>query len=198
MGNPGLQALSFVLGTLLDLYALVVAIRVVMQAVGASGFSPIAQFVIKVTDPLLQPIRKLVPNVKGINLAALLLCFLVLLIKALFFKVLHQSEWLANAQIPVYALAIPGLLVYSFVSLINLFFNIFIYSIIIMALLSWISPDPNNPVIEILHALTSPILRRVRRYIPPMGGLDLSSLAAIIGLYALKIIVVGTLVSILF
>lgn len=196
MGNPAIEALSFVIGTLLSLYAMVCAVRFIMQAVGVSGYGPIAQFVIKATDPLLAPMRKVIPQFRGYNLAALLLCFLVLLIKALFFKVLAQSDVLAGYRIGVQTLAIPGLLTFAVLATINLFFNIFIYSIVILALLSWFSPDPNNPMIQLLQSLTHPVLRHVRRFVPPVGGLDLSSLLAIVGLFAIKIMVMGTLIGI--
>jgi len=62
--------------------------------------------------------------------------------------------------------------------------------------LSWISPDPNSPIYEILNPIAYPVLGRVRQFVPPLGGLDLSALVAILGLYAAKIFVIGMLVSV--
>ncbi len=193
MGNPTLTALSFVLKTLLNLYALVVAVRFVMQAVGASGFGPIAQFILQATDPLLRPLRNFVPRFRQYDLAALLLLFVVLLLKSIILKALGQSDLLAGIPSALYALGTPQLVAFSLLSMLNLFFNIFIFSIFILAILSWIAPDPRNPVYEVLQPLAAPVLNRVRRYVPPLGGLDLSALVALIGLYAIKIVIIGTL-----
>ena len=200
MGNtsPTLTALSFLIKTIANLYALVVAIRFVMQAVGASGYGPIAQFIIQATDPLLAPLRKFVPRFRGYDLATLLLLFAVLLLKGLILKVMLQSDSIANILFPLHMMGVGQVVIFTLLSMLNLFFNVFIFSIFILAILSWIAPDPRNPVYEILQAITSPILSRVRKYIPPMGGLDLSALAALLGLYALKIIVIGTLQNALF
>lgn len=198
MGNPTMDALSFILGALFNIYALIVAVRFVMQAVNADGYSPVAQGVIRLTDPLLLPLRKFIPSIRGYDVAALLLCFVVLLLKALVFKLLGQSDILAGFRYSLGLMAVPQLITYSLLSLLNLFFNIFIYSIIILAILSWVSPDPRNPMYALLSDLARPVLSRVRRFVPPLNGFDLSTLVAIIGLYALKILVIGNLAQLLF
>jgi len=129
------------------------------------------------------------------NLAALLLCFLVLLAKSLILKVLSQPGYVGGYSFGLQTMGFGGIVYYAFVSLINLLFNIFIFSIVILALLSWISPDPNSPIYEILNPIAYPVLGRVRQFVPPLGGLDLSALVAILGLYAAKIFVIGVLVS---
>ena len=195
MANPALSSLSFIIGAIFDLYALVVALRFVMQAVGAGAQGPISEFILRATNPLVLPLERLIPRFRQFNLAALVLCFLILSLKALIFKALSQVGYVGAFPFQLPSMGLIGLLWYAFVSVISLIFNIFIFSIIILALLSWISPDPRSPIYEILNPITYPVLSRVRKFVPPLGGLDLSALAAIIGLYALKIFVVGVLVS---
>ena len=83
------------------------------------------------------------------------------------------------------------------IDLLALFFNIFFFAIIIMAVLSWISPGGYNPVGALVSGISEPLIRPVRRYIPPLGGLDLSPLVVLIGLQVLKILVIGTLMQML-
>jgi len=196
MANPAISSLSFIIGALFDLYALVVALRFVMQATGARADGPIVEFILRITNPLVAPLERLIPRFRQFNLAALLLCFLVLLIKALIFKVLGQIGHVGGFRFPLPAMGLPAVVYFAFVSVISLIFNIFIFSIVILALLSWISPDPRSPIYEILNPIAYPILGRVRQFVPPLGGLDLSALVAILGLYAAKIFVVGVLVSV--
>jgi len=144
MANPAISSLSFIIGALFDLYALVVALRFVMQATGARADGPIVEFILRITNPLVAPLERLIPRFRQFNLAALLLCFLVLLI------------------IPLPAMGLPAVVYFAFVSVISLIFNIFIFSIVILALLSWISPDPRSPIYEILNPIAYPILGRVR------------------------------------
>lgn len=196
MGNPALDAFSFIVSTIFDIFALLVAVRFLMQATRADYYNPIAQAVVKITDPLLKPLRRVIPGFKGMDMAALVLCLLVLLVKLLVvMKLLGLRAGVAGYLIPVAGLGLGKLISLSVLDLINLFFNIAIYSIVILALLSWIVPDPRNPLYSLLQSLTDPILRRVRAIVPPIGGLDLSALVAIVGLYALKILVMGTLMG---
>ena len=197
MANPAISSISFIIGALFDLYALVVALRFVMQATGARADGPIVAFILRITNPLVAPLERLIPRFRQFNLAALLLCFLVLLVKALIFKALSQTGHIGGFRFPLPAMGLPAVVYFAFVSVISLLFNIFIFSIVILALLSWISPDPRSPIYEILNPIAYPILSRVRQFVPPLGGLDLSALVAILGLYAAKIFVVGVLVALI-
>lgn len=199
MTGSALTALSFIISTIFDLFALLVAVRFIMQATRADYYNPIAQAVVKITDPLLRPLRKVIPGWKGFDMASVVLCLLVLFFKLIVVtQLLGSQAAVAGYLIPLGGAGLATLIGLSFVDLINLFFNIAIYSIVILALLSWIVPDPRNPLYSLLQSLTDPILRHVRGVIPPIGGLDLSALVAIIGLYALKIFVIGTLIQLVF
>jgi len=196
MTGPALGSLGFLLGTLLNLYAMVVALRFVMQAVRADYYNPIAQFVVKATDPLLVPLRRVVPSVKGLDTASLLLAFAVLTLKLLAFKVLGLEAAPAFGRVIDPALfGAPALVYLAVVDLVHLLFNIFIFAIFIQALMSWLPNGGNNPAAGLLERITAPVLSPVRKVIPPLGGLDLSALAALIGLYAVRLFVVGVLLG---
>ncbi len=72
---------------------------------------------------------------------------------------------------------------------------LYMWIIIIRALISWVNPDPWNPIVQILHRLTDPVLLTIRRRIPfaIAGGIDLSPIIAILILYFLQIAVVGSM-----
>lgn len=196
MTGPALSSIGFIVGTLLNLYAMVAALRFVMQAVRADYFNPIAQFIVKATDPLLVPMRRVIPSIAGHDTSSLLLAFIVLVIKLLLFKLLALGSAPAAGQFINTAIASAPQLVYvGFVDLVHLLFNIFIFSLFIQALLSWLPAAHSHPVNGLLYSITSPILNPIRRFVPPLGGLDLSTLVAIIGLYAVRIFVVGVLME---
>jgi len=189
MGNPALSAIEFILSTVLYLYAVIMALRFVMQTVRADYYNPLAQFVVAATDPLLKPARRVIPSIGRYDTASLLLCFGVLLLKFLVVIALGMGA----AKISAIAL-----LPVTLVEMIDLFFNIFIYALFIQAILSWFPGAQGNPATSLLNSITQPVLAPVRQFVPPLGGFDLSVLVAIIGLGAMQILVVGTLRNLLF
>lgn len=194
MGNPALSALAFILGTLFNLYATVVAVRFVMQVVRADYYNPLAQGIVKITDPLLVPLRRVVPSIKRYDTASLLLCFGVLFLKLVIFKALSlgavpsMGSHLLASQLPT-----AGLLIVAFLDLIHQFFNVFIYALIIQAVMSWIPGSTANPVYGLVSSISEPVLRPLRNLIPPIGGIDLTVFFTILGLFALRIFLLGTL-----
>ena len=157
----------FLIDILFQLYATALLIRVLLQWVHADFYNPVSQFIVKITNPPVIPLRKIIPGLGGIDMATLLLAFLVLAIKAM---IIYQT--VEPVAIGILALGQTLILIIS----------IFLYSIIIQAILSWVNPDPYNPAVSLLNSITFPVLKHFRKIIPPMGGMDLSSLFAIIAL----------------
>lgn len=182
MGNAG-AGFNFLISTLFDLYAFVIMLRFLMQATRADYYNPVSQFVVKATDPLLKPLRKVIPGFGGYDIAALVLCFLVLLIK---FILLQSIGGVAVAGIGgSIVAAIFG--AYREVGLIGVVFDVFFFSILAMVILSWVSPG-GNPISGLLRSITSPILSPIQKFVPPMGGFDLSPLVALIGIQFIRIV----------
>jgi len=155
----------FLIDILLQLYATALLIRVLLQWVGADFYNPVSQFIVKITNPPVKPMRKLIPGFFGIDMATLVLSILVLAIKVM---VVYQTL----NPIAISLLAIGQVLMLTL--------SIFLYSIIIQAILSWVNPDPHNPAVSLLNSLTFPVLKHFRNLLPPMGGMDLSPMIAII------------------
>lgn len=165
----------FLLDTLFNIYIALVLLRFLLQQVGADFYNPISQFIVKATNKPVLIARRVIPSYRGIDLGCLTLAVLLIFIKL--------SVLLSLNGIP---LSLGGLLIYSLHDLIELVFDIFIFAIFIQAILSWINPDPYNPVSAVLTSLTRPILRPIRKRLPVMSGLDLSTIVALIGLMFIK------------
>lgn len=174
--------LEFLLSTLVGLYITAILLRFLLHAVRADAYNPISQFLRKVTDPALSPLRRLIPNWRGKDMAALTLALLLQCV------LLFVVAWLRGRGI-----SIGMLLPWALAELLSITFNIFIFAIIIQAVMSWISPGVYNPVTSLVHSLNAPVLRPVSRLIPPISGVDLSPLFAILGLQVAKMLLVPVL-----
>ncbi|MGB1701505.1 MAG: YggT family protein, partial [Cycloclasticus sp.] len=75
--------------------------------------------------------------------------------------------------------------------------NVFIYSIFAVVIISWINPGSYNPVVEVLHNITEPVLKPFRRLIPPVSGMDLSPIAALLALQVLKMLLIPPLFALI-
>jgi YggT family protein len=178
--------LVFLVQVIFGLYALVVMLRFLLQAVRADFYNPLSQFIVKVTSPVLNPLRKVIPSIGGKDTASLVLAWLVLTIELMLtFLILGQGMQ------PLLSLlvGIPKLL--------ELTFNIFIFSILIQVIISWVNPGSYNPAIGVIHSLTEPLLAPARRAIPPIGGIDLSPMVVMIGLYLLQMLLIPPLQSLM-
>lgn len=197
MISSAFNAIGFIFGILFNLYATIVAVRFVMQVVRADYYNPLAQAVVKLTNPLLVPLRRFIPSFKNYDTASIVLIFLVLLVKLLVFKYLPLGHVQAIGQpIVVAQLSMVSLILLGVLDVIHQLFNVFIFALIIQAILSWIPGAAGNPVQGITAAISEPVLRPLRKMIPPMGGIDLTVFFTIIGLFALRMFLLGTLSSI--
>ncbi len=157
----------FLIDIIFQLYATALLIRLLLQWVRADFYNPVSQFIVKITNPPVMPLRKIIPGYGGIDLATLLLAIAVMMIKIII----------------IYQVVDPffiGLMTLS--QTLVLIVSIFLYSIIIQAILSWVNPDPYNPIVSLLNSLTHPVLKHFRALVPPINGFDISSIFAIIAL----------------
>jgi YggT family protein len=170
------SALIFLIKTVADLYLLTFLLRFIMQWVRAGYDNPLAQFVYKVTSPLVVPARRVLPSIGGVDTPTL--AVLVVLEIAVTFVLLR----LVGLSLPV-----PELLLYSLLRLIALTLWFYTGAIIVYAVLSWFGNRGMNPIAALLGDLVEPVLRPARRLLPPIGGLDLSPLIVILLLQAASI-----------
>jgi len=177
-----LNPLEFLLSTLFQLYITVVMLRFLLQWVRADFYNPVSQFVVKVTNPLLRPMRRVIPGWGGIDIAAVVLMLLLQLFSLLLI-LLFRGQGIPMATLVLWSLA----------ELISLAFNLYIIAIIVQAILSWITPGHYNPFSSILYTLTEPLLRPARRLLPPISGIDLSPLLVLLALQVGKMLIVPPL-----
>ncbi|MCC5880084.1 MAG: YggT family protein [Idiomarina sp.] len=167
----------FLVQTLFNLYIMAVVLRIWLQLARADFFNPLSQFVARVTNPLIKPLERVIPSKGRLNLAAVLLGIVLSIIA------IYVRGTMMGANIEMVPLMIVGVLSFVSITLQLMFWIIFI-----RAILSWFSQG-GNPLELVMHQLTEPLLRPVRRVIPAIGGLDLSVLFVLLGIQFLRILI---------
>lgn len=175
--------LLFVISTLFDLYLFILIIRVVLASVGADYFHPFTQLIIKMSDIFIRPMKKIFTKPAALQSASIALIILIGTLK--FFLVS-----LINARFPY----LPGLFVLAIGDSIKLILLAFFYGILIQVVLSWVQPF--SPMNRILTQFISPIMTPIQRIIPPIGGIDISPIPAMMLLQATSILIVNPLMSV--
>ena len=185
MGNDYLtNPLVFLISTLFDLYILIVMLRFIFQIIRADFYNPLSQFIVKVTSPLLIPIRRIIPAMGNIDTSCVILLLALQLIKLSIVGLLSGGMF-----------AIGMLLVLTVAETVSLVFSVFTFGILIQVILSWVSPGTHNPVTAVLYSLTEPVLGPFRRLIPPIAGFDLSPIAALLALQIGKMLVMPPILA---
>jgi YggT family protein len=172
----------FLIDTLFSLYILAVVLRFLLQWCGAEFYNPISQFLVKVTHPPLRILRRYVPSMGKIDTSSLVLV-LTLQMLADFFILLLKGL----------TIGIGALTILSITQLITLLINIFIFAVFARAILSWLNPGAFQSASSILFSLTEPLLNICRKFIPDLGGIDLSPLIALLLLQLAKMVILPPL-----
>ncbi|WP_373017510.1 YggT family protein [Thiomicrorhabdus sp.] len=180
VGQGGLYLLQFVVG--LVIFALM--LRFLLRATHADWRHPIVQFIAKVTNPLCAPVNKVLSTRGRWDWAAIITA---LVIHAIF---VWGIGMLTGREFGVIAIALAAV-----TEIMNQLLDMMFWLIIIQAILSWVSPG-YNPNMVIFTQLTQPILAPFQRLVPPIGGMDLSPLVAILAIKLFQIVVVGSLAQI--
>ncbi len=190
-----LSPLMLIINTLFDLYVLLVLLRFLLQMFRADFYNPVSQFVVRVTTPPLRPLRRVIPSIGGQDTASIVLCLVVIYVKFLILRLLDiPAVQISNALAPIGSASYAGLLVFCIADLISLTLTVFLIAIIIQVILSWINPGHYNPVIGLVNRIAEPVLRPIKRIVPPLGGLDLSPLFACLALMVAKMLIVPPIV----
>ncbi|GDX05374.1 YggT family protein [Buttiauxella sp. WJP83] len=167
--------LTFLVKTLIELYVMVLLIRIWMQWSRCDFYNPFAQFIVKITQPIVGPLRRIIPSIGPIDTSSLLVAFILTTLK---YPVL--------LLIQVGALSLdPMNLLVGLLSLLKSAGTLVFWVIIIRSLMSWISQG-RSPIEYVLMQLTEPMMAPIRRVIPAMGGIDFSAMVVILILYALN------------
>lgn len=180
------NALSFLLQTILGLFTLAVLLRFYLQLTNAPFQNPASQAVVALTNFAVKPLRRIIPGWRGLDLSTLLLAFVGQLLLQLGTLWLHDFPLLVAGHIIwviLLGLAVVGVL--------KLSIYIFLYAVLMQAILSWV--NPHTPITPVLNALTEPLLRPLRKYIPSASGIDLTPLVVFIIAEMLLIVVIAPL-----
>ena len=169
---------AFLVDILFYLYTLVLMLRLLLQWVKADFYNPASQFIVKVTNPLVIPLRRIIPGYGGIDFATLVLVLAITALKLVLVLMVSGA--------PLGSLSPVGLILQTLLDTVDLVLNIFLFAIIVQAILSWVNPDPYNPMVGLLNSLTWPVLKHFRRLLPPIGGFDISPIFAIIVIMFIK------------
>ena len=176
-------AAVYVLQTLGSLYLLIVLLRFVLQLVRANFYNPLCQFVVKATQPLLKPLRRIIPSLFGLDMSSLVLAILVqLLLMALTLLLTYGTT--GNPL---------QLLIWSLIGVTALFLKIFFFALIISVILSWVAPGSHNPGAELVNQICEPALAPFRKILPNLGGLDISPILAFMVLKLIDMLVINNL-----
>ncbi|PKM22362.1 MAG: hypothetical protein CVV10_04660 [Gammaproteobacteria bacterium HGW-Gammaproteobacteria-14] len=172
-------AFLFLLGFAIDMYILLLLTRFLLQLVRADFYNPLSQFVVKATNPVLMPLRKLVPGYGGMDVAALISVVVLVITKLVVFNILVFGSL---------RLGPLDLLLVSVREIARLLLNYLFWAIILRIILSWVSPDPRNPVTLVVGQITEPVMAPARKLLPAMGGLDLSPILILLAIQFIQIL----------
>ncbi len=174
-----MEAINYLLKFAFDAVLMILILRVWLQLVRADFYNPLSQFIVKVSNPLVIPLRRIIPGLGGVDLATIVLAYVVATLTFIIIPLLNGGpiDILSALYLGlIYLIKQAGMLLFMIM--------------LIMALMSWVVQG-YNPTLMIFNQLTAPVLTPIRRIIPSIGGLDLSVLIAFLLLNVLNILLSG-------
>jgi len=179
------EAIIFLVKLFFDIYILALILRYLLTIVRVDSLNPLSTLIMKVTNPLLKPLRKTIPGYFGIDWASIISLFLVQAIEIILVALI------ITGGIPAFS----GLTMLTIAYLLRTILYIYLFIIIIQVIISWINPNVYNPITTIMYQISEPILKPIRQFIPSSGGLDFSPLVALIIINLLMILIISPLMD---
>lgn len=168
--NPS-GAFIYLISTVTDLYVTAILLRLLLQWVKADFYNPLSQFLIKITNPVLVPARRIIPSIGPLDTASVVVMYALEIMQLVIIGLISQPDY-----------GLTFLLVFSLQKLIIALIMIYFVLIIARVIVSWIANQSRHPIIPLIYQLTDPVLRPINKVLPPIGGFDLSPLIALIAL----------------
>ena len=165
------DVLHFLINIVFSLFGIALILRAWMFSIRLHPFNPYSQAVLRATNWMVDPIRKVIPTGNRWDWPSLLACWLTALVFLLLTWILFTGQ-LPSAQ------SLPPALLAAVLTVLKWTFNVILWMTLIQAILSWV--NPLAPVMPVLHTLTAPLLDPIRRILPNLGGLDLSPLVLLV------------------
>lgn len=173
MPNPLLLILSFAV----NLFAMLCLLRFLLQVAKANFYSPIVNSIMKITDPVLQPIRKILPSSRQIDLASLLAVLVLYSIAEFIFVTRVGPDVIQD--FPIWSFVWNGA-----VDAVNYSIWIYLIAILVSVIMSWIAPNVYSPAAELARQIADPLLAPIRKFLPSIAGFDFSPMLAMFVLFA--------------
>ncbi len=167
--------LTFLVKTLIDLYVMVLLLRIWMQWSRCDFYNPFSQFIVKITQPIIGPLRRIIPSIGPIDSASLLLAFVLTTLKYPILLLIQTGSLSLD----------PMNLLVGLLSLLKAAGTLIFWMVIIRAIMSWVSQG-RSPFDYVLMQMTEPLMAPIRRVLPAMGGIDFSGMGVILVLYLLN------------
>lgn len=164
-------ALVYLIGTITDLYVTAILLRLLLQWVRADFYNPLSQFLIKVTNPVLVPARRIIPSIGKLDTASVVVMLLLEFLQLVIISQLNQAGY-----------SLPFLLLFAAQKLLVALLLTYFILIIARVIVSWVAAHSRHPLIPLLYQLTEPVLKPLQKLLPPIGGVDLSPLFALIAI----------------
>jgi len=170
-------ALTYLISTLTDLYVTAILLRLLLQWVRADFYNPMSQFLIKATNPVLVPARRLIPSIGKLDTASVVVMLVLEVLQLVLVSLLIEKDY-----------GFQFLLLFAVQKLLIALLLTYFVLIIARVIISWIANQSRHPLIPLIYQLTDPVLRPINKLLPPLGGIDLSPLLALIALRALLLL----------
>jgi YggT family protein len=170
-------SLIYLISTVTDLYVTAILLRLLLQWVKADFYNPLSQFLVKVTNPVLVPARRVIPSIGKLDTASVVVMLLLELLQLVVISLLSKTDF-----------GFQFLLVFAVRKLLIALLLTYFVLIIARVIISWFASQSRHPLIPLVYQLTEPVLRPINRVLPSMGGVDLSPLIALIALRALLLL----------
>lgn len=171
MGDP----LILIVKTLGNLYLFIVLLRLVLQLSRADFYNPISQGIVKATSPLLKPLRKVIPSIGRVDTASVVLA---LAVQALII--------VAIMAIVDYQLSPLHYVIYTAAGVAYHLLDLYFWAMLISVILSWVAPGSGHPGAMLVMQICEPLYRFCHRFIPALGGFDLSPIFIFLAITILK------------
>ncbi|GAA6144703.1 YggT family protein [Thalassolituus maritimus] len=188
MGSPLTQAGLLLVNAIGSIVLLIVMMRFLLQLVRADFYNPISQMIVKFTNPMLIPLRRVIPGLGGLDVASLVLAIGVQ------YLILALILMLATGGANLPFIEMVG---WAFVGILKLLFSIYFWGMLIVVIASWVAPGSYNPALILINQLLEPLIRPIRKILPDMGGLDLSPLVVMLGIQLAEVLVLYPLKQVL-
>ena len=185
MGSSVGQVVVLLVNTLGGLVVLALLLRFLLQATRADFYNPVTQSLVKLTAPILNPARRIIPSWRNFDIASLVLTLIL-------------STLATTLMIFSAGFVLPGigiLLSWAFLGMISMILNIYFWGLLASIIASWIAPHSGNPALMLVQQLLEPLQSLFRKVLPPMGGLDFSPIFIFLGIQVVEIMLVGTMRS---